>query len=212
MTLFALLGLPAFLMIAYGLLGTPRPGRSRASVPLVRTIPLVEYLKGLVFGVVGAVAAAVLERFLPVSYRPFPLFLYLLVVDFLVAAALAAAAVAVFYGKRSTRQTVFFVGGFYSVVAVASVLISYGAYEPYSLFLRPTLYMATVLFLPLLYRGYQEWYGLRKGLFVIALGATPLAAAGIALLHRTFHEWWAFGAAAAFLGGAAALLYWSGER
>lgn len=212
MTLFALLGLPAFLMVSYSLLGTPRPGRSRASVPAARNLPLVEYLKGLVFGVAGAAALVALERFLPVSYRPFPLFLYLLVVDYLGVAALAAGAMAIFYGKRSTLQTVFFVGGFYSVAAVASVLISYGAYEPYSLFLRPALYMAAVLLLPLLYRGYQEWYGVRKGLFAVALGCVPLAAAAIGLLHRTFHEWWAVGATAAVLAGAAALLYWSGER
>jgi len=212
MTLFALLGLPAFLMVAYGLLATPRPGRSHSAVPAARGIPVVQYLKGLVLGVIGGVAAAVLDRFLPVSYRPFPLFLYLLGRDYLVVAALAAVVVVASHKKRSLLETVFFVGGFYSVVAAASVVISFGAYEPYSLFLRPALYMATVLYLPLLHGACREWYGLRKALLAIAVAAIPFVTAGIALLQRTFHEAWAAGIAAAFLAGAALLLYYGAER
>ena len=72
--------------------------------------------------------------------------------------------------------------------------------------------MATALFVPLLHRGYREWYGLRKVLFAIALSAVPFLTAGIALLYRTFHEWWAFGVAAAFLAGTTILLHQSVER
>jgi hypothetical protein len=212
MTLFALLGLPAFLMVAYGVVATPRPGRSRRIHASAQPIPIVEYLKGLLFGVVGGVLVAVLERFLPISYRPFPLFLYLLVVDYLAVAALAGAAVIAFYGRRSLLETVFFVGGFYSVVAVVNVLISFGVYEPYSLFLRPALYMATLLYLPLFHQAYGQWYGLRKVLFGIVLGVIPFGAAGVALLHRTFHELWALGAAAALVAGGLLFLYYSAER
>ena len=211
MTLFALLGLPAFLMVAYGLFATPRPGRSRSAVPAPRAVPVVQYLKGLVFGVIGGVASAVLNRLLPVSYRPLPLFLYLLGRDYLVLAALAAVVVA-YHKKRSLLETIFFVGGFYSVVAAASVVISFGAYAPYSLFLRPALYMATVLYLPLLHGACREWYGLRKALLGIAVAAVPFVTAGIALLHGTLHEAWAAGIAAAFLAGAAVFLYYAAER
>jgi hypothetical protein len=213
MTLFALLGVPAFLMVVYGLAVAPPPGRfHRSSNATAMPIPLVDFLKGIVYGVLGAVVGAVLQRFFSLSYRLFPMFLHYLVVDYLVVAGLAAAGAVGFCRKKTLLETIFFAGGFYTVVAIGNGLRSFGSYESYSLFLRPALHMATVLYLPLFLSAYQEWYGLRRVIYAVAAVGVPIVAAGIALLHRSFYEPWALAAAAVFVTGAAAVLYYSADR
>ena len=213
MTLFALLGVPAFLMVVYGLTvaapyGRPRRGGIGAATP----IPLVDFLKGLVYGVIGAVVGVVLQRFLTLSYRLFPMFLHYLVVDYLVAAALVAVGVLGFYRKKTLLETIFFAGGFYTVVAIGNGLRSFGSYESYSLFLRPALHMATVLYLPLFLSAYQEWYGPRRVLYAVSAVGVPIIATGIALLHRSFYEPWALAVAALFVAGAATVQFYSADR
>jgi hypothetical protein len=213
MTLFALLGLPAFLITVYGLTVASHAvvGRS-ASPSLAPRLPMVDFLKGLVYGVVGAVSGILLQRFLPLSYRFVPMFLYYLVVDHLVMAALAVAMMAAAYRKRSVVEMVFFAGGFYAVVAVGAVLRSYGSYEEYSLFLRPALYMASVLYLPLFLAAAGEWTGVARVLYAAAVAGVPIVAAGIALLQRTFYEPWAAAATAVFVVGAGAVFFYSSRR
>ena len=212
MTLFALLGIPVFVMMAYGLSVAPLPAGRRRREPAEEGIPLVDFLKGLVYGVVGAIVVALLHRYVNVPYRPFPVFLYHLVVDYLVAAALALVVIVFSYANKRLLAAVFFAGGFYSVVAVGKVLSGIGVYDPYSLFLRPALYMAAVVYIPLLLSGYREWYGLRRSVFAVALAAIPAASAAVALLERRFYDTWAIVAAAAFLASAAGAFYYSRER
>jgi hypothetical protein len=213
MTLFALLGLPAFLITVYGLTVASRAAVGRSASPsLAPRLPMVDFLKGLVYGVVGAVSGILLQRFLPLSYRFVPMFLYYLVVDHLVMAALAVAMMAAAYRKRSVVEMVFFAGGFYTVVAVGAVLRSFGSYEEYSLFLRPALYMASVLYLPLFLSAAREWTGLSRVLCGAAVAGVPIVAAGIALLQRTFYEPWAAAATAVFTVGAATVFFYSSPR
>ena len=71
----------------------------------------MDFLKGLVYGVVGAIAGLLLQRFVPLSYRLFPLFLYHFLVDHMVVAALLVAVLATAYRRRSVLEMVFFAGG-----------------------------------------------------------------------------------------------------
>jgi len=210
MTLFALLGLPAFLMMVYGLtLASPAGGARSVGASASARLPMVDYLKGLVYGVVGAVAGIFLQRFVPLSYRLFPTFVYYFVVDHLVTAALVVVLIATVYRKRSVLEMVFFAGGFYTIVAAGTVLRSFGSYEPYSLFLRPAMYMASVLYLPLFLSAAREWNGLPRVLYAVAVAGVPIIAGGIALLQRSFYEPWAAAATAVFALGAVAVFFYS---
>lgn len=213
MTLFALLGLPAFLMVGYGLtLVSPATGARSSAASPGRRLPIVDFLKGLVYGVVGAIAGLLLQRFVPLSYRLFPLFLYHFLVDHMVVAALLVVVLATAYRRRSVLEMVFFAGGFFTVVAVGTVLRSFGSYEPYSLFLRPALYMASVLYLPLFLSAASEWNGLPRVLYAVAVGGVPVVAGGIALLQKSFYEAWAAAATAVFVLGAATVFHLSADR
>jgi len=156
------------------------------------------------------VAVLLLRRYISLSYRFFPLFFYYFCIDHLLPLVLLVTAYFTFYSESNFVELLLFSGGFFSVLGIVEVLFGYGHYEPYLLFILPTVRMGILLFLPIFFLRFREWYGVVRALFLTLLIFVPFLTAAISYLHLRFYVLWAGLLAGLFFLGS--LLYLFLER
>ncbi len=200
MTAFALGGAPFFALLVFALYRLRRP--HRAELMGLRREWIVETAKGLLFAIPAVVVGSLLAGWVSISYRPVPLYLYVLLEDHAVGFVFLAGFFLAFGGQRSFVQLVSFACGFFWLIQIIEIVSEFGRYGPYDLFLLPALRLGTALYLPLLFIRFREWYGLRRVIFAELMVLVPLAAAAVCYLYQRFLTEAAIGAAAAYLMGA----------
>jgi hypothetical protein len=211
MTLFAILGIPC-LVLGVGLWQARSPRRLDAGAPAWGRLLGLRFLIGFLYGLLGMVVVLLLRRYLPLSYRPLPLYLYYAGLDHLVPALLLLLVFLLFLRDRGLLELLAFSGGFYALLAMGLAVADYGQYQPYDLFLRPALWMGTVLVLPLTFRRSLEWDGGMRILLLVLTLAIPLAAGAVSFLYVHFLILWAIVGTVVFLGASLGFLYYEAGR
>ena len=151
-----------------------------------------------------------LRRYMPLSYRGFPLYMFFLLGDHLFPVVFLVVLYFFAYARGSYVELLLFGGGLYSLVGLIEVLTRFGQYESYHLFLLPLVRMSVLLFLTIFFLRYQEWYGAVRVLFLILLICLPFLGAAVSYLYmKALVFWAALSAALLFL---ASLVYTFAER
>jgi len=209
MILFALLGIPAFALAAFGLerwFGGPAAQGTPTAVPAAAgergQAPYWHLLWGALYAVPCFFLLRPLGRIVPESYRPFLQYLHLLGRDHLFQAGLLALAFFTFLRAAGLRRLAFFAAGYWSLLGLASALAARGMQDAYELFLLPGLRMSSLLLLPFLCARAHEASGLRAAGALVLFALVPLAGGATAWLYARSWPLWA-GACALLLFAAA---------
>jgi hypothetical protein len=190
MSLFAILGMPCFVLFILSAVGRRRTLKATTISPQ-RGLPALQFIKGFFYALPCLVVILILRRFVPLSYRHFPLYLYYLFTDHLIPVVFLAVLYFLAYPQKTFRDLLLFGGGFYTLIGIVEVFSQYGQYEPYLLFLLPAVRMAVLLFLTIFFLRYQEWYGVVRVLLLILLVFVPFLSAAITYLYMRAYLFWA---------------------
>ncbi len=200
MTLFAILGILLFTLIVLFFYNQGRnPGGSLASI--LQRNPSEIFFKGMLHFVPVLILLLFFKRAVPLSFKPFNFYLFYTVRDHLLPFLIALAGCFFFLRKKDFLELLFFLSGFYSLQALTGVIMNYGHYEMYILFLLPAIRMSVMLYFVLLFLRYLEWYGIVKIIFLFVLFLIPFAGGAITYLYMRFFTGTAFLLAALFLSG-----------
>jgi hypothetical protein len=203
MSLFAILGMPCLTLFLLFADRKPAPeGRiaTRGETP-ARAIPALEFIRGFFYAVPCLVVMLLVRRYVPLSYRGFPLYLLFLFTDHLIPVLFLGVLYFLAYTQKAYGSLLPFGGGFYTLVGIVEIFTHYGQFEPYNLFLLPVLRMAGLLFFTIFFLRFQEWYEPFRVLFLILLVAVPFLGGAITYLYmRAFLFWAAMLSALFFLG------------
>lgn len=190
MSLFAVLGIPCFTLFVLSVAGR-RETLKATAISAQRGLQALQFIKGFFYALPCLVVILILRRFLPLSYRHFPLYLYYLFTDHLIPVVFLAVLYFLAYSQKTFRELLLFGGGFYTLIGIVEVFSQYGQYDPYLLFLLPAVRMAGLLFLTIFFLRYQEWYGVVRVLFLILLVFVPFLSAAISYLNMRAYLLWA---------------------
>ena len=207
MSLFAILGMPCLTVF---LLLANRSRLSGGGTSSGREVPVLEFIKGFFYAVPCLVVLLLVRRYVPLSYRSFPLYLVFLLTDHLIPVVFLGVLYFLAYAQKGYGSLLSFGGGFYTLVEIVEIFTHYGQLEPYQLFLLPVVRMAGVLFLTIFFLRFQEWYGLVRVLFLILLISVPFLSGAITYLYMLSHLFWAVVLTVLFFLGS--LLYTYVER
>ena len=163
--------------------------------------PVLEFVKGFFYAVPCVILVVILRRYIPISYRGFPLYARFLCTDHLLPAVFLGGLYFLAYTQKGFPRLLLFGGGFYTLLGIVEILTHYGQYEPYHLLLLPAVRMGGLMFLTIFFLRYQEWYGMVRVLFLVLLVCTPFLSGVITYLYmRSYLPWAAVLAALFFLG------------
>jgi len=204
MSLFAILGMPCLTVF---LLFADRSALTGGKPSLRREAPVLEFIKGFFYAVPCLVVVLLIHRYVPLSYRNFPLYLMFLLTDHLIPVVFLGLLYFLVYTQKGYTSLLAFGGGFYTLVGIVGIFTNYGQFEPYYLFLLPVLRMAGVLFLTIFFLRFQEWYGLVRVLFLVLLVAVPFLGAAITFLYMQSNILWAAVLTVAFFLGSLAYMF-----
>jgi len=188
MSLFAILGVPCLTIF---LLFADRKAVPAGRIATRRELPALEFIKGFFYAVPCLVVMLLLRRYVPLSYRSFPLYLLFLFTDHLIPVVFLAVLYFLFYSEKAYGSLISFGGGFYTLVGIVEIFTYYGQFEPYHLFLLPVIRMAGLLFFTIFFLRFEEWYGLVRVLFLILLVALPFLSGAISYLYMKAYLLWA---------------------
>ncbi len=219
MSLFALLGVPAYALLAFGLDRwlnpakrradpPPRAGTQEAAARAVERLPLLHLLWGLLYALPCFFLGRLLAGIFPSSYRPFLLLLQIFIQDQLFQVGFLALASFTFLRAKSFQALAFFGAGYLSLIGFAASLATAGVPDAYAQFLLPAARMATLALWPVLFCRQRESFGLERVFLSVMLALIPVLGALIGwLFARNWTVWaWVLGASllAASLAGIAA--------
>jgi hypothetical protein len=188
MSLFAILGMPCLLIF---LLFADRSALPGARLSLRSGAPALEFIKGFFYAVPCLIVVLLVRRYVPLSYRSFPLYLRFLFTDHLIPVVFLGVLYFLVYARKGYASLLSFGGGFYTLLGIVEIFTKYGQFEPYHLFLLPVIWMAGVLFLTIFFLRFQEWYGLVRVLFLILFAVVPFLSAAITYLYMHSYLLWA---------------------
>lgn len=188
MSLFAILGMPCFTIFL--LIANRKPGAVQG-IFRRRQLPALEFIKGFFYAIPCVIVILLLRRYVPLSYRSFPLYFLPLLTDHLIPVVFLGVLYFLAYSEKSFTELIPFGGGFFTLLAVIEIFTHYGQYEPYHLFLLPAIRMAGLLFLTVFFLRCQEWHGLVRVLFLILLVSVPFLSAAITFLYMRAYVLWA---------------------
>ena len=188
MSLFAILGIPCLTLV---LLFADRKPVPEGRIAIRRETPALEFIKGFFYAVPCLVVMLLVRRYVPLSYRSFPLYLLFLFTDHLIPVLFLGVLCFLAYSQKTYGSLLPFGGGFYTLVGIVEVFTRYGRFEPYHLFLLPVVRMAGLLFFTIFFLRIVEWYGLIRVLFLILLAAVPFLSGAITYLYMSSYLFWA---------------------
>ncbi len=210
MSLFALLGVPAYALLVFALDRWLNPGNRRADPPpraaarAVPRRPLMHLLWGFLYAVPCFFLGRLLAGIFPSSYRPFPLFLQIFVQDQLFQVGFLALASFTFLRAAGFQALAFFGAGYLSLIGFGASLATAGVPDAYALFLLPATRMATLVLWPMLFSRQRERFGLERVVLLILLALLPLLGGLIGWLFARHWMVWAGVLSAALLGASLA--------
>jgi len=188
MSLFALLGVPAYAFLVFGLDRwlnpgarrvdpSPQAGAREAAARAAPRLPLMHLLWGFLYALPCFFLGRLLAGIFPPTYRPFPLFLRIFVQDQLFQVGFLALASFTFLHARSFQTLAFFGAGYLSLIGFAASLGTAGLPDVYALFLLPATRMATLVLWPMLFSRQRERFGLERIVLLVLLALLPFLGA-----------------------------------
>jgi hypothetical protein len=190
MSLFAILGIPCFTLFILSA-ADRRTSLKVTAISAQRRLPALQFIKGFFYAIPCLVVILILRRFVPLSYRHLPLYVYYLFTDHLIPIVFLVVLYFLAYSQKTFRELLLFGGGFYTLIGIVEIFSQYGQYEPYLLFLLPAVRMAVLLFVTIFFLRYQQWYGVVRVLFLILLLFVPFLSAAITYLYMRAYLLWA---------------------
>jgi hypothetical protein len=215
MSLFALLGVPSFAVLAFCVDRWMKPPARRARPELSSTTrpairqPLLYVLWGFLYALPCFFLARLLARIFPESYRPFLLFLKVLAQDHLFQLGFLTLAGFSFLNAVGFQELAFFGAGYLSLIAFAgSLAAASGMQDAYPLFLLPVTRMAVLLLWPMLVARQRESFGREQVVLLALLALLPLLGALVGWLF--IRQWmiWACVLTAVLLCGSLAWFFY----
>lgn len=211
MSLFALLGVPAFALLVFALdrwlnpaiRGADPPARARARAAATR-LPLLHLLWGFLYAVPCFFLGRLLAGIFPPSYRPFLLFLQILAQDQLFQVGFLALASFTFLRAAGFQALAFFGAGYLSLIGFAASLATAGVQDAYALFLLPATRMAALVLWPALFSRRRESFGMERIVLSALLALIPLLGALVGWLFARSWTVWAGALSAALLAASLA--------
>ena len=196
MILFTLTAVPLFTLLIAALyqLGS-RGAAAGFNLPAA-------FFKGLLFCLPALFVMLLVNRIIPLSYRPLRHYLFYTLQDHLLPYLLLLILCAGLARQGSTLQLVFISGGFYTLIALSEVIFHRGWWDIYGLFLLPVIRMSSLLYLVLLLVRYREWYGAYKVLFAVLILLVPLFGGLLAYLNMRYYPEAAYVGTGLFFCGA----------
>jgi hypothetical protein len=197
MSLFALLGVPAYALLLFGLDRWLNPATRRADPPpqaaarAVPRLPLLHLLWGFLYALPCFFLGRLLAGIFPSSYRPFLLFLQILVQDQLFQVGFLALASFTFLRAAGFQVLAFFGAGYLSLIGFAASLATAGVPDVYAQFLLPATRMATLALWPMLFCRQRESFGLERVVLSVMLALLPLLGGLIGWLFARQWTVWA---------------------
>jgi hypothetical protein len=188
MSLFAALGMPCLTLF---LLFFDRELVAEAGIAGRRESPALAFIKGFFYAVPCLVVMFLVRRYVPLSYRGFPLYGLFLITDHLIPMVFLGVLFFLAYSRSSYAPLLAFGGGFYTLVGIVEIVANFGEFEAYHLFLLPVIRMAVLLFFTLFFLRFGEWYGLVRVLYLVLLIAVPFLAGAITFLYMLSYVLWA---------------------
>jgi hypothetical protein len=204
MSLFAILGIPCLILFLVFADQKASPVGRIFSRP---ETPVLEFIKGFFYAVPCLVVTLLVRRYVPLSYRSFPLYLLFLLTDHLIPVVFLGVLYMLAFSWKSYGSLLPFGGGFYTLVGIVEIFSKYGQFEPYHLFLLPIVRMAGLLFLTIFFLRCVEWYGLIRVRFLVLLVAIPFLSGAITYLYMRAYLLWAIVIAVLFFLGSLAYTY-----
>jgi hypothetical protein len=211
MSLFALLGVPSFALLVFALHRWLNPAIRSADPPArmgaraaAPRLPLLHLLWGLLYAIPCFFLGRLLAGIFPQSYRPFLLFLRILVQDQLFQVGFLALASFTFLRAASFQALAFFGAGYLSLIGFAASLATAGVQDAYALFLLPATRMAALALWPMLFSRRRESFGLERVVLSILLALLPLLCALVGWLFARHWTVWAGALSAALLAASLA--------
>ena len=92
-----------------------------------------------------------------------------------------------FLRQKNKPELIFFISGFYSLLTIIEVIMDYGQYDLYRLFILPVIRMSILIYFPLLFIRYQEWYGFYKIFFLAFMMLIPMVGGVISYSYMSFY-------------------------
>jgi hypothetical protein len=217
MSLFALLGVPSFAVLAFSVDRWLNPGARRTGPAPISTTRsatrqlLLHVLWGFLYAIPCFFLVRLLARIFPESYRPFLLYLRVLAQDHLFQLAFLTLAGFTFLRAVGFQELAFFGAGYLSLIAFAGSLAkASGMQDAYPLFLLPATRMAVLLLWPMLAARQRDRFGLERVVLLGLLALLPLLGALIGWLFLRNWEIWAGVLTAVLLSGS--LAWYLNER
>ncbi len=181
MILFTLAAAPLFTLLIAALYQLQHRGEAS-----VFKLPAA-FFKGLLLCLPALLIMLLVNRIIPLSYRPFRHYLFYTLQDHLLPYLLLLIFCVGFARKDSTLQLVFISGGFYTLLSLSEVIFHGGWWDIYGLFLIPVIRMSSLLYLVLLFVRYREWYGAYQILFAVLILLVPLFGGLLAFLNMRYY-------------------------
>ena len=188
MSLFAALGMPCLTLV---LLFFDRELAAETGTAGRTESPVLGFIKGFLYAVPCLVVMFLVRRYVPLSYRGFPLYGLFLITDHLIPLVFLGALAFLAFSHSRYAALLAFGGGFYTLVGIVEIFANYGEFEAYHLFLLPVIRMAALLFFTLFFLRFGEWYGLVRVLYLVLLVAVPFLAGAITFLYMQSYVLWA---------------------
>lgn len=204
MSLFAILGIPCLVLL---LVFNDQKSTPEGRILSRPDTPVLEFIKGFFYAVPCLVVMFLVRRYVPLSYRGFPLYLLFLFTDHLIPVVFLAVLYLIAFSRKTYGSLLPFGGGFYTLVGIVESFTNYGQFELYHLFLLPLVRMAGLLFLTIFFLRFVEWYGLVRVLYLVLLVAVPFLSGAITYLYMHAHLLWTVVLTALFFLGSLAYTY-----
>jgi hypothetical protein len=203
MNLFHLAAIPLFLLTLSGVYASKNTDFKRLAVL---------FLKGAGVFIPAFLIYMLCRSVLVPSYRPFPLYLSGFFLDHALYFIAALVGFLLSYGSSNLQkidflEISFFYAGFYTLASVQAVLLNWGAYDFYLLFLLPLLRIVLVLLAALFFVNAVYSYGWIRAGYLLGFATLPIATAFVTYLHETHRSTLSMIVTIAFLSISFAIRY-----
>jgi hypothetical protein len=206
MLIFATVCIPLFTLTVFSAQRLARRDASDFTAEL-RALFRGSFLPGLALGILVLLALMLLDRLIPLSYKPVRLYLFYFLRDQVVPCLLGLLLAAWLRRDRTFLGLFFFLAGVFTLLNWGQLSVGTQRPDVYRLCLLAFVRMTLLVYIPLLYLRFAEEEGLLKLLF---LGLMLLAAAAggmVAYLYMRFYLWLALLSGIALPASAVLLLF-----
>lgn len=188
MVFFVSICIPLFTLIVFSSRRLTR-GAGEGFEANLRALLRGSFLPGLAVGIPVVILLLLLQRLIPLSYKPFRLYLFFTIRDQLVPCLLVLLLAVLLRKAESFPGLFFFLAGFYTVLNWGQMSVGPQHPDLYRLCLLAFVRMAMLIYIPLLFLRFLEEDGFLKLLFLGLMLLFTLTGGLVAYLYMRFYLW-----------------------